>query len=443
VRAVEYVSSRLSASHRAIVSNASSLVGTTVITSGLGFVYWWVAARAYSADAVGFASATISSMTLIATLSMLGFGTLLMGELPRHRGQAADLLASALALTGAVAALLGACFAVVAPLAVPALSPLSRSTGSVALYAAGVSLTATTMVLDQALIGLLRGSLQLWRNGLFAGAKLLAICLLGWVFAVRSGLSIYATWALGNVASLFVFATLAPRASAALRARRPRWHMIRDLGRGALSHHALNLSLQGPTLALPLIVTAELSLHANASFYVAWMVAGIVLMGPLALSIVLYAAGAAEPEALEKKIRLTTSLALVIGIASNIFLFIAGGYILRIFGRGYAADGRVSLSLLGLAVFPAIVKDHYVALSRIHGAVLRAALMTLAGGLLEVAAAAIGAHIGGLPGLCLGWNAALVCEAACMAGTVYSGLHPVRAVSTAPERLPRLEHAGD
>lgn len=68
--------------NRELLLNAASMVGTTVITAGLGFVYWWLAARQFPQEAVGFASALISAMSLLGTLGMVGMGTLLIGEFP-------------------------------------------------------------------------------------------------------------------------------------------------------------------------------------------------------------------------------------------------------------------------------------------------------------------------------------------------------------------------
>src|SRR6266516_7893752 len=98
-----------------MLTNAGSLVGTTAVTSILGFVYWWLAARQFPPEAVGFASAAISAMTLLGTFAMLGLGTLLLGELPQQRGREASLISAALILVGAVGGLLGLAFAVGAP----------------------------------------------------------------------------------------------------------------------------------------------------------------------------------------------------------------------------------------------------------------------------------------------------------------------------------------
>src|SRR5947207_15239006 len=81
-----------------ILLNAGSLVGTTAVTSLLGFVYWWLAARAFPPAIVGFASAAISAMTLLGTFALWGRGTLLLGELPQQRGRESSRSSTALIL---------------------------------------------------------------------------------------------------------------------------------------------------------------------------------------------------------------------------------------------------------------------------------------------------------------------------------------------------------
>src|SRR5438270_2943248 len=125
-----------------ILVNAGSLVGTTVVTSLLGFVYWWLAARAFPPAVVGFASAAISAMTLLGTFALLGLGTLLLGELPQQRGREASLISTAVLLVGGVGGLLGLVFAVAAPHISADFRVLGASIGNCMLFALGVSLTA-------------------------------------------------------------------------------------------------------------------------------------------------------------------------------------------------------------------------------------------------------------------------------------------------------------
>jgi hypothetical protein len=63
-----FVSHLISKTDLILIINSSSLVGATFISSGLGFFFWWLAARRFSPEAVGLASAAISAMTLLATI---------------------------------------------------------------------------------------------------------------------------------------------------------------------------------------------------------------------------------------------------------------------------------------------------------------------------------------------------------------------------------------
>src|ERR1700730_8371840 len=137
---------------RAILVNAGSLVGTTAVTAGLGFVYWLVAARVFSPEAFGLASASISAMSLLGFVGMLGLGSLLMGELPRQPEKASSLITSAVLVSGIAGGLLGLVFAIFAENVSAQFHPLDESVGVVALFAFGVGLTSASLVLDQAVI---------------------------------------------------------------------------------------------------------------------------------------------------------------------------------------------------------------------------------------------------------------------------------------------------
>lgn len=429
------------AGNGSLISNALSMLGAAIVTSGFGAAFWLLAARLFPGAAVGFAGASISAMTLLGNAGMLGLGTLLIGELPRQPGEETGLIATALVATGVAGAGLGILFVLTAPIISHNFSPLAAGIATAGLFMAGVALTSITAVLDQALIGLLRGSLQFGRNAVFAATKLGALVAVGTWLGKGPGtgnaqwLTIYATWLFGNVASLLVligFLVLRGGGSS-LRRSRARRDMLRRFGVSALRHHWLNLALQAPGFALPLVVTALLSSTENAYFYVASMVASLVFYGPLALVTALYAVGTRSPAALAARMRFTLGLALAGGVLVDAVLFVGADRVLSLFGGAYAAQAAWTLRLLGLGVFPIIIKDHFVAISRIRGKILGTALLATSGGVLELGlAAAGGIHSGRLSGLALGWLTALCIEAACMAPTVYRALIQVPDGMSAP-----------
>ena len=124
--------------------NASSLIGTTAVTSMLGFVYWWVAARRFPPEAVGIASASLSAMTLLGSFCMLGLGTLLITELPRQPDKAASLITTALLVVGGIGGCVGIVFAIIASYTLPGFKPLGTNVLNVLIFALGVSLSSIT-----------------------------------------------------------------------------------------------------------------------------------------------------------------------------------------------------------------------------------------------------------------------------------------------------------
>ena len=147
------------------------LVTASVLTSATGFVFWWIAARQYPPAAVGLAGAAVSAMLLLSQISVFGLGTALAGVLHREP-RAASLAATAMMATGLVGLLLGLTFGVLAPLVSSELRPIIVTPLALAIFVAGVGVTALTAVLDQVLVSMSRQLLQLARNVIFGFGRL-------------------------------------------------------------------------------------------------------------------------------------------------------------------------------------------------------------------------------------------------------------------------------
>lgn len=403
-----------------LLINAGSLVGTSGITSVLGFIYWWLAARSFSPEAVGLASAAISAMTLLGAFSIMGLSTLLLGELQRHRTQASSLISAALLLVGGVGTVVGVVYAIIAPYLSKDFQAIGDNIETITLFALGVSLTAITIVLDESLIGLLVGGLQFWRNTLFASVKLIVLFLFSLLLTHITGMTIYLSWIIGSLFSLAmlgIFILLKWREP--LRCYRPHWGLLRQIGPSALKHHMLNLALQAPSLVLPVLVTIMLSATANAWFYVAWNLTSIANVISVSLTMTLYAISTAEPATLARKMRLTLGLALLACVFIDCLLLFGTRQVLTLFGHRYYVQAAFSMRILALESLPFIIKNHYIALSRIHNQIARTVFVTIGTGALELSCSILGAHFGGLNGLSLGWFSAMCIESIFMAPAVY------------------------
>jgi O-antigen/teichoic acid export membrane protein len=410
---------QLVASNRVILVNATSLVGTLVVTSGLGFAYWWIVARLFEPAEAGLAAAAISAMLWLGTAGMMGMGTLLIGELARRPQIVASLIATALIIAGVASLVLGAGFAVVAAYFSADFAPLVATWGNLLLFTSGVAITGIVLVLDQALLGLLRGSWQLGRNAVFAISKLLLLLLIGSYFKATGEMGIYAAWFIGNVLSLIFMVRLVGRKRLLQANYRPRWDVLGEMRGTALVHHTLNLSLQAVQFTMPVIVAIMLSPEVNASFYVAWLIASSLFIVPTALTQALYAVSAADVAILAQKIRFTLRTSLLGVVAAAVVILVFAEFVLNFFDPSYGATATTSLRLLVVAAFPIIIRVHYVAICQIRRELTHAARLFLAAAVLELALAIVGAMLGGLNGLSVGWVVAVILEGVWMMPLVY------------------------
>jgi len=297
---------------------------------------------------------------------MLGFGTLLITELPRQPEKAGSLISTALLVVGIVGTFVGCLFALIASHASPGFQALGASVIDILTFSAGVGFSAMTLVLDQALIGLLKGGLQFWRNAFFAVLKLAALLVVAFWPSNQVGMKIYATWMVSSAFSLALvaFILLAKKNGKGINYW-PQWRLLRTLGSSAVQHHMLNLTLQAPTQLLPVLVTFLLSARTNAWFYVAWMIASFIFIVPGALTTVLHATNSAQQTTLGRKARLTIGVAMLIALAANLILQIGTTQVLGLFGKTYASQAAWCLRILILAAFPLTIKNHYISVCRI------------------------------------------------------------------------------
>jgi O-antigen/teichoic acid export membrane protein len=327
-----------------------------------------------------------------------------VGELAGTRTRPGRLLVPGLLTAAAIAFALGVAFAALAPFVAPALDPLASNPLVAIGFGAAVALSALGFVLDQALVGLLRGGLQLLRNIVFAVGKLFVVA--GAVVAgAMGGLTIVAAWAAGEALALAALAAVVPRPR--LATADADWAGLRDMRREAMAHHVLNLARFAPSLLMPVIVTALFSAESNAVFYVAFVLAAAVQPIASSTTFTLYAVARRDPEHLARQIRLTLALSFAGVVPAVAVLWLAGATLLGVFGADYAAQGTELLRLLALLAFPLIVKDHWIALLRISGRLEHGAVLTTLAMVVEIGGAVGGAWVGGLEGLVTGWLVAL------------------------------------
>jgi len=400
-----------SARHAVLAKNSAALAFGTGGTAVLGVIYWWVAARSFSPEVIGNASALLSLMGLVGLVGEGGLGTLLTGEIIRRPDGQRGLIAAA-ALTAILLSLsVGGLALILQGLAHGVLGGVNASGFSDLWLIVGSGLTGLCFVLDQAFVGMLQSSLRMLRQLLFSASKLALLVAVAMWFTDES--SILLTWVVAQAASLVVVEWLARKRNRSL-IRPPDFRLLYSLKRKAADHYLLDLGIQVPAVIMPYLVTVLLSPARNAAFTVIWMVVSVASVVPGSLAIVLFPAIRAEPDQYRDKMLLSLGASLVFAIACSVLIFLYSSQILRIFNPVYVEIGGQSLRFLGFGLIGLVIKAHACAAARLCNGMRRASAGFCIGGLFELACSVIGSQAGGLEGLVIGWVAGVLIEGVVM-----------------------------
>ncbi len=348
-----------------LARNSVLIMASTVATSGLGYLFWMLAARELPPPVIGTATALITTGTVVSMVSNLGIGHLFIQRLPGAEPGAWSRIVSGGLLLGCAAT---AATALAAVAVLPGLAAnfafLGGAGAAAALLACAVALTASTL-LDHVFVAHRASHGMLWRNLALAAGKVVALAGLT-LAGLHSPAAVLLAW---TVPSILVsghtvrsmLPALGPGARLRVTGIGVEWRPVR----GALTgHHLINLCQAGPAALLPVLVTARLGTAENAHFYVAWMTASVLFMVSPAVASALYAERTNQGSA---PLPRAAAVCLVVIGGPALVLFLGGGWILGLFSASYAAGGETLLQVLVLAAIPDAITNLAVAHWRSQG----------------------------------------------------------------------------
>ena len=368
-----------------LLRNSIYIMGSTVATSAIGYLYWVVAAHIYSVYDVGLASAFISAMTLTSTFANLGLGSALVQMLPRREaGYAWSLTLNVCITMGILTSLLGG---IIVAIALPFLSPQFAMARYNAVYTLifimGVTLWTVATLLDQTFVAERATGNMAVRNAVFALLKLPLMVLLVQVGA----LGIFSSWVLALAATLILAVlVLIPRLKRGYcLAMRGIVGQVRPMLSSLAGHHFINIGGTLPMYLLPVFVAVRLSATDNAYFYTTWMLGSLFFMVSAAVATALFSEGSHVAGEVMRKARAS---AVIIGMLLGPILlaFLLGrSYILSLFGSSYAQHGLLLLLILMISAVPDAITNIYVSVLRVHRRLRSAALLNLSMAALTLA----------------------------------------------------------
>ena len=328
--------------------NSLYLIFNSLIMALFGFVFWSIAAKQFSSEDVGLATAVISAVSLVANLSLLGFNVSILKFKDKSLNYTALLLCSLFALA------LSLFFVLFVNIFSPNLSFLSSELFYVLGFVAFCILSVIYFILGSMLVAEERNGIVLIKDTLFSLVKVSLIFFISGVFGLL--ISWYIGVLLASILSLFFV------------------HMdknifdIRKVFRFSFYNYVSNVLGILPTVLLPLIIIHYLGASYAAYFYVVWMIANLLFIVPTAMTQNLLSSGKEEKI---KKAYMSSIILLLLGVLG---LFVIGKFLLNLFNPEYVLALPL-LYILALSSIPYGVKRIYQTKLNIQGHVKKVMVM--------------------------------------------------------------------
>ena len=361
--------------HRArsdsLVRNSLYLMASTVVTAALGYVFWVVAAHAFTRQQVGIASAVISLCSTMALLTYVGPFAMLIERLPANELSSAwtkVLLRACLA----TATLTAAATAVVVPVLTASHNYHVFFNSPLPIFLAVIGAAGWTLVnlLGAAFIAARRAGRYLSIQTLVSSTKVLFVLPLALAGASAAGLveAWVASAALGVVVGTIWLvprmglghrpggrphhrasgtADGRPSSDGRSRHRRPAAPPSATFLRRLLGQHLTSVGGAVTPLVLPVLVVLRLGVTQNAYFYITWMIGGVFFMVSPAVASATFAEGVRARSNLHH---------VVIKALCVIAVLLAPAMLIMIIGGRFSLTFRTRICEVGLLA-PSIARN--------------------------------------------------------------------------------------
>jgi O-antigen/teichoic acid export membrane protein len=350
-----------------LFKNGYALVLSSAASSGLGMLFWIIAAHHYPVETIGASSAVIAAMMFLSGASQRGLNSALVRFVPLA-GRASTRFVSITYLISVIAA--GVATLVVGHFLTPLFPVLGTLEGELMSFAVVVMFWSIFTLQDSVLTGLRQARWVPIENTIVSAVKIVLLLWLAQELPVRG---VLAAWLIPVVVSLipinlFIFRRLLPRhEQAALDQAEPL--TLRPIVKFVTGNHLATLFLLAYTTLLPVIVASRAGVQANAYFYLPWMIASSLQLIALNMTTSLTVEATRDrPQSQGYGYRMFIHLMQIL-IPITAIIFVGAPWILRVFGANYAAEGTELLRWLTLATLPNAVMVLYIALARVHNRV--------------------------------------------------------------------------
>lgn len=335
--------------------NSFFMAFSSIFSAGCGFFFWMIAARLYTVEQVGLATALISSLGLVILFSRLGFDFSIIRFISsENKGK---VISTSLIITTAACILAGMTFILLADLFSPSMLFLKEPGYALAFLLIGAvnsaaSVTGNAFVAD-------RKADHYFLQYLFMALRIPALVPL----AFLGVFGIFGSLGLGYlVASLFGLAAL-HRSIAAIRPEVD-WDFIRRSFRFSSRNYVSGILSVAPTLIIPIMVLNMLGEAEAARYYIAFAIGNLVLIIPSSFGTSLFVEGS-HGEGLRKSVMRAGAVSLILLVPAVLVLLLFGERLLGML-KGEYVEAFDLLKIIALSSFPVAVYSLFIPIQNVR-----------------------------------------------------------------------------
>lgn len=340
---------RLRAARRdPLLMNSALILVTTLLMAAGGALFWVIAARLASPEAVGLAGSLVAAGDALALFAQLGLNVALVRTMSTSSRQAADVSAASL-VVGIAGLVFAGGYALLLPMVSPRLADVLHSPWMIAVYALLVAGTAINVLSDSIFLAVDRVRAFLVTNGIVMG---ILKCSLPFALAGAGAAGLYSSvgtaYLLVGLVSLWIIL------------RRLGGHIgfapsveLRRARHFAGATYVTYLLAVLPLLVLPVIVINALGPAHAGTWFISFQVASLLNAVILAVANATYAESERARHDRHHVVRKGGLTLMGVSVAGALAMLVLAPYFLAIFGDHYQGEGTATLRVLALATVAA------------------------------------------------------------------------------------------
>ncbi|MFH0876165.1 MAG: hypothetical protein V1859_09585 [archaeon] len=339
-----------------LLSGTVFIILNTLVTSGLGFVFWMFATKNYSSGQIGVVNVLTSAMNLIFVLSSFGFYNAIIRFLPKAKQNSGKLLGICLSVSAISALFLSIAFNIYS-----------------FIFFKNKLLYGGFFYIVFSLICIIWTLYNFCEPVLLSKKKIYMFFIANLIYSLSKIILLLLLKSFGETGLFISFSapSLIPLIISYIAAKE---NIILNLDKNEFKHvigfakktYISDIFYNLPGFLLPIIIASILSPSDSAYFYFAYMISAIIFVVPKAIAKSLFNEGSHDDNAIAKHLKTSLFVSLAVSLLMILSVHLFGTFVFMLLGKEYMANSAILLKILVFATIPISINELFITLNQIE-----------------------------------------------------------------------------